>query len=276
VRFSEAVLVNTSAGTPRLQLETGAIDRYAIYSGGSGTNTLSFSYTVQAGDSSADLDQLSANALELNGGTIKDAAGNSASLTLAAPGATGSLGANANLVINTSAPAAPGLSLTSDTGSSNSDRLTNNPSITVTGLEAGASWQYSTNSGVNWSASLSATTNSFSVAAGSYTTGQVQVRQSDAAGNSSPVDNTFQAFTVDTTAPTAPTLALASDTGSSNSDGITNNGTINVAGLEAGASWQYSTNGGSSWTNGTGTGFSVAPGSYTTGQVLVRHHFSLQ
>jgi hypothetical protein len=104
VQFSEAVLVNTTGGTPTLQLETGSIDRVATYLSGSGTNTLSFRYIVQAGDTSADLDQLSANALTLNGGTIRDAAGNNAILTLAAPGATGSLGANAALVIDTTAP----------------------------------------------------------------------------------------------------------------------------------------------------------------------------
>jgi hypothetical protein len=102
LEFSEPVLVN---GTPRLQLETGIIDRFATYSSGSGSSTLSFQYTVQAGDTSADLDQLSAHALSLNGGTIRDAAGNNAILTLAAPGASGSLGANADLVIeDTTAP----------------------------------------------------------------------------------------------------------------------------------------------------------------------------
>jgi hypothetical protein len=101
VQFSEAVFVTTTGGTPTLQLETGSIDRVAPYIGGSGTNTLSFRYIVQAGDTSSDLDQLSANALSLNGGSIQDAAGNNAILTLAAPGATGSLGANAQLVINT-------------------------------------------------------------------------------------------------------------------------------------------------------------------------------
>ena len=104
VQFSEAVFVDATAGTPRLQLETGAVDRYAVYTGGSGTNTLSFSYTVQAGDSSADLDQVFSSALELNGGTIRDAAGNNANFSLAAPGAVGSLAANAAIVIATAPP----------------------------------------------------------------------------------------------------------------------------------------------------------------------------
>jgi len=101
VQFSEAVFVTTTGGTPTLQLETGSIDRVAPYVNGSGTNSLSFRYTVQAGDTSSDLDQLSANALNLNGGTIQDAAGNNAILILAVPGAIGSLAANAQLVIDT-------------------------------------------------------------------------------------------------------------------------------------------------------------------------------
>jgi YD repeat-containing protein len=99
LEFSEAVLVDTSAGTPTLQLETGSVDRLATYSGGSGSTTLTFTYTVQPGDSSLDLDQLSSNALQLQGATIQDAAGNNAVLALAAPGEPGSLGANNDLVI---------------------------------------------------------------------------------------------------------------------------------------------------------------------------------
>lgn len=108
VAFSETVLVDTTAGIPTLSLETGAIDRAAIYSGGSGTNILSFQYTVQSGDSAADLDVTSSNALQLNGATIRDGAGNTARLTLPAPGTTGSLGANAALVMDGVAPTLSG------------------------------------------------------------------------------------------------------------------------------------------------------------------------
>ena len=59
-----------------------------------------FTYIIQAGDTSADLDYVSTNSLTLNGGTIKDAAGNNAVLTLPSPGAAGSLGANKALVID--------------------------------------------------------------------------------------------------------------------------------------------------------------------------------
>jgi VCBS repeat-containing protein len=104
VTFNESVTVDTSGGAPLLTLETGATDRTATYQSGSGTNQLTFGYTVQAGDTSADLDYLSSGALTLNGGTIQDGLGNNATLTLAAPGTAGSLGANKNVVIDTAAP----------------------------------------------------------------------------------------------------------------------------------------------------------------------------
>ncbi|MEY3358501.1 MAG: hypothetical protein RIR87_1560, partial [Actinomycetota bacterium] len=97
VVFSETITVT---GTPQLTLETGVTDRVVNYSSGSGTTTLTFAYTVQAGDASSDLDYLSTTALALNGGTVVDAAGNSATLTLVAPGAAGSLSANKALVIS--------------------------------------------------------------------------------------------------------------------------------------------------------------------------------
>ena len=194
-----------------------------------------------------------------------DAAGNTSSATTTFLAFT----------VDTTAPTAPTLRLASDTGFSSTDRLTNNSTITVGGLETGASWQYSTDSGTTWSTALAATTttSSFSVAPGSYTTGQVQVRQSDGAGNSSPTNTTFAAFTVDSSAPAAPSLTLARDTGDSSTDRLTNNGTITVGALEAGARWQFSTNSGSTWSTAlaaTTTSFSVAAGNYTPGQVQVR------
>jgi hypothetical protein len=96
VTFSEVVNVT---GTPQLTLETGTTDRNASYASGSGSVTLTFNYTVQAGDNSSDLDYTSSTALALNGGTIKDALGNPATLTLPTPGAENSLGYNKNIVI---------------------------------------------------------------------------------------------------------------------------------------------------------------------------------
>jgi autotransporter-associated beta strand protein len=101
VNFSANVTVT---GTPQLTLETGATDRVVNYSSGSGSSSLTFNYTVQAGDTSSDLDYLSTNALALNSGTIKNGSAVDAVLTLATPGAANSLGANKALVIDTTAP----------------------------------------------------------------------------------------------------------------------------------------------------------------------------
>jgi hypothetical protein len=170
-----------------------------------------------------------------------------------------------SVTIDTSAPTAPILALAADTGSSNSDGITNNGTVNVTGLEAGASWQYSTDAGVSW---LAGTGTSIDLPSGSYSAGRILVRQSDIAGNTS-ANGQLSAVTIDTSA-AAPSLALAADTGSSNSDGITNIGTINVTGLEAGASWQYSTDAGISWLAGTGTSFDLSSDSYGAGSILVR------
>ncbi|MGD9946984.1 MAG: LamG-like jellyroll fold domain-containing protein [Desulfobulbus sp.] len=101
VTFDETVTVT---GTPQLTLETGAMDRVIDYTSGSGSNTLTFTYTVQAGDTSVDLDYTATTALALNSGTIKNASNVDATLTLPAPGATGSLGANKAIVIDATAP----------------------------------------------------------------------------------------------------------------------------------------------------------------------------
>ena len=74
------------------------------YSSGSGSSTLAFDYTVAGGENAADLDYTATTSLTLNGGTIKDAATNNANLTLASPGAAGSLGNAKNIVIDTTAP----------------------------------------------------------------------------------------------------------------------------------------------------------------------------
>jgi hypothetical protein len=81
VVFSEAVVVT---GTPRLVLTIGSTTRYATYLSGTGTSTLTFRYTVQAGDLDSDGIAV-ASPIDLNGGTIKDVPGNNAVLTFTPP-----------------------------------------------------------------------------------------------------------------------------------------------------------------------------------------------
>ena len=104
VVFSEAVYVSTAGGTPTLALETGTTDRTASYVSGSGSETLVFNYTVQSGDTSPALAYTGTGALVLNSGTIEDAAGNNATLTLPAVAADGSLSDNKALVIDAVSP----------------------------------------------------------------------------------------------------------------------------------------------------------------------------
>jgi hypothetical protein len=167
----------------------------------------------------------------------------------------------------------PSLALANDTGSSASDRLTADGTVSVSGLASGATWQFSTDGGSSWSAAqTAATTTSFVLPSGSYGLGQVQVRQS-LGGINSAAFTSFEALTVDTTAPLAPVLTLANDTGFSSSDRLTADGTLSIGGLEANAVWQLSSDGGTTWSadqSPATNAFLLAPGSYGAGQVQLR------
>ena len=93
------------------------------------------------------------------------------------------------------------------------------------------------------------------------------------ATTSDPLGGTTEFFgeprTVTQAPPPAPSFALLADTGSSASDGLINNGTIQVSGLIAGNLWQVSLNGGP-WTAGSGSSFTLAAGSYGPGSIAVR------
>ncbi|SFW61207.1 Ig-like domain-containing protein [Chitinophaga sancti] len=90
VTFAETVHVT---GTPRIAISMGSHTVYADYTSGSGTSTLSYSYTIVDGDQ--DLDGIVINSL--TGGTITDAAGNTAILTFTSPNTNG-------VLVNTIAP----------------------------------------------------------------------------------------------------------------------------------------------------------------------------
>ncbi|MBC9914622.1 Ig-like domain-containing protein [Chitinophaga varians] len=90
-------LVNVT-GTPSIPVTIGTQTVQATYTGGTGTATLQFSYTVQNGDNAPNGISLG-NAIVLNGGSLKDAAGNDAVLTLQAVPATN------GIVVKTTSPA---------------------------------------------------------------------------------------------------------------------------------------------------------------------------
>ncbi|EJM98609.1 Ig-like domain-containing protein [Herbaspirillum sp. YR522] len=99
VTFDRPVSVDTFGGQPSFALNTGG---QAIYSGGTGTSTLSFTYTVAPGENAAGLDL--GGALLLNGATIVDAASLQSNAQL---GLRPGLGLFGNVVIDTVAPATP-------------------------------------------------------------------------------------------------------------------------------------------------------------------------
>jgi hypothetical protein len=119
VTYDEAVTVNSGGGTPYLSvtLDTGGVV-HADYLGGSGTNTLTFRYTVVSGtlDSSG---ITVGSAITGNGATLKDAAGNDAATTGIAFGSTAAVLVDA---------VAPGVSSIVRTGSA----LTNSTSVDYT------------------------------------------------------------------------------------------------------------------------------------------------
>ncbi|WP_256247709.1 Ig-like domain-containing protein, partial [Burkholderia ubonensis] len=147
-----------------------------------------------------------------------------------------------SFTLDTSA-AAPGVALTTDSGSSASDHITNVGTLSLTGIETGATVQYSIDNGAHWNTSFSAVEG----------VNDIQVRQIDVAGNTSSA--TSFSFTLDTSA-AAPGVALATDSGSSAVDHVTNVGTLNVTGVESGATVQYSVDNGAHWS----TSFSAVEG----------------
>jgi hypothetical protein len=106
--LNKIILVNvafdatqTVTGQPTFALNSGGM---AVYTGGSGMNTLTFTYTIGAGDASSGLDESSSSALALSGGTINGPGAVASALGVPAPGSSGSLGSNSSLVVDTVAP----------------------------------------------------------------------------------------------------------------------------------------------------------------------------
>lgn len=120
VKFSENIVVTD---TPTLSITVGSSVLAA--SGNVSGDTLSFTYTVDSG--STDADGIEINSLTTSG-TIKDAAGNDANLSLV------NVTTNTGVKVDTAAPVKPTLALSpdSDTGAAN-DNITNDTTPTLTG-----------------------------------------------------------------------------------------------------------------------------------------------
>ena len=74
VRFDRDVAVDTSNGTPHLEVDIGSTPMNFGYTGMSSTRSLRFEYTVQTGDLDNDGISIGNDAITLDGGTITDTA----------------------------------------------------------------------------------------------------------------------------------------------------------------------------------------------------------
>ena len=97
VNWNEAVNV---VGTPQLALTIGATTRQASYVSGAGSTALLFRYTVIAADN--DQDGVSVGVLVPNGGTIRDALANDATLALNGVGVTTTVFVNRTFAVTAS------------------------------------------------------------------------------------------------------------------------------------------------------------------------------
>jgi gliding motility-associated-like protein len=210
VTFNQPVLVT---GIPELALNSGG---KALYTSGSGTTALTFTYTVAAGENSTDLDYTAIGSLTLAGGsTIQNNLGTNAPLTLPIPGAAGSLGANKAILIDTQAPTQTIATavFSNDANASGTYFLTNTASQTVTGtlsanLVAGEIVEVSFNNGTSYApATITAGDNAWSIATTLTASNTLKARVVDALGN---IGTEYsKGYVYDIVPPTA-TLALAS------------------------------------------------------------------
>ncbi|HTI69860.1 MAG TPA: DUF4347 domain-containing protein, partial [Candidatus Limnocylindria bacterium] len=254
-------------GSPYLPLTVGSSSVNATYSSGTGTTSLVFRYTVQAGDTDSN-GIASSSPLVLNGGTIVKASGSTAAnLTFTTPTTT-------SVLVDTTAPTisigSPSASITaggpvsytvtySDANFQSSTLSAGNITVNTTG-SASASSAVVSGSGTTRTVTLSGITGSgtlgISIASG---TG------SDVAGNLAPGAGPSTTFTVDNT---APTVSIGSPSAS-----LTAGGPVSYTVTYSDANFQSSTlSAGNITVNSTGSASAssvVVSGSGTTRTVTL-------
>jgi hypothetical protein len=207
VTFSSPVFVE---GTPGLSLNTSGS---APYVSGSGSSTLTFGYTVGATDETSDLDYSDTSPFQFSGDdVIRDRFGDGPIFNVPSPGSSGSLGANKDIVIDTTPPDAPSdfdLGQDNDTGISDSDGVTSPDLIFGSTLTFSATCDDNAsvvsikdNATVVATTTCSAGTATWTVSeslfpGGSYT---LSATQSDSAGNESDPSSAFD-LVIDSSVP---------------------------------------------------------------------------
>lgn len=215
VNFSEAVFLST--GTIQLMLETGPTDRAASYLAGSGSSSIYFSYTVQAGDTAADLDYTGTTGLVANSDNIQSGTFIDAILTLPAPGAAGSLGNAADLEVDGVRPTASigvadtALSLgeTSLVTITFSEAVTGFTNADLTIANGTLSPVSSGDGGVTWTATLTPTDG---ISDGTNVITLTNNSVVDAAGNAGIDTTDSNNYAIDTSAPTVLNVGVPAST----------------------------------------------------------------
>jgi hypothetical protein len=206
VTFDEAVTVNTGGGTPRIAVNIGASTVYADYQSGTGTTSLTFRYTVQAGDT--DVDGIAATSpIDLNGGTIRDAATNAAALGFTPPNTVG-------VLVDTTAPTVVSVVRVGGTPTNTgtvqfivtysepvSNVFSNDFGLLTTGSVTGASVSGVSGSGTTYTVSVNTGTGDGTIGLDVLAGGA-----DDAAGNTNTAFSSGEVYTIDKTAPAGPVV----------------------------------------------------------------------
>lgn len=144
--------------------------------------------------------------------------------------------------VDSEAPTAPTLQIKNNTGDV-SDALTSDATLTISGVQPGDQWFFSVDGG-EFQAGQGGELSDAQLGGDGTHTVRVVVR--DATGNQSA--ETSLTVERDTTAPTtAPALSLHHDTGA-DGDRLTSDPWLKLSGMEPGARWSISLDGGKTWT----------------------------
>jgi hypothetical protein len=203
VNFNTEMYVNQTSGTPYLPITIGSVIRNAPYlSGGNGSTSLVFSYTVVEGDLDSD-GTVAVGDIVLNNGTITDINNTNSTLTIPSPTLTSTYIDGERPTINSVIPPANG-TYSTVTGNNHLDMYltvnwsepVNYSSTTSTGvyipldiggttLNASYGSGLNTNSYLHWTQDLSGTNDSDGIVISSPLAGTATI--SDRAGNSANV-----------------------------------------------------------------------------------------
>jgi hypothetical protein len=198
------------------------------------TGTAEANATVKVYDGATLLGTATANGTGAWSFTTASLAGGSHSFTATATDAAGNTGVASSaltVTVDTAAPAAPSITSFSPDSGTAGDGVTNTGSVTLTGTaEANATLK------IYDGATLLGTATANGAGAWSFTTASLAggshsftATATDAAGNTGVASSTVT-VTIDTAAPVAPTITSFSPDSGTAGDGVTNSGTITLAG----------------------------------------------